>query len=219
MIEVTSIMSEPGYWAMAFLMMCALITLTSALYLRPKRTRFLEVVNEIVAEGRLTRADKAWLRSEIDRSKGVHLLIASPFAPFAIVAALVVAIFDGWNEGDNDISHEALQRKLDRLDRNIEATEAEVVELSEGVDPRKGNYWNDSRREEMRKLIYTIETWNNPLSMAWILAWMILASPLVLVAYFVSGSLKPFIVNIWEPLRNPVRSALLTIRPTLKTFG
>jgi len=196
---------EPGYWALAFLLACAVATLIASLALRGTRRRFADLVNELIDEGRLTKADKAWLRAEIERSKGAHLLIASPFAPFAILGALAVAAYEGWLGERHDVRLEQIEADIDRL-------HAETVELSQGVDPRTGNYWKDERHREIRHLSMVLETWNNPLSMIWITAWLAIASPFMVLAYFVTGSLKPFIMNVWEPLRDPILAVLESVR-------
>ncbi|NSZ73304.1 hypothetical protein G6L74_06050 [Agrobacterium tumefaciens] len=206
MIDVfTSSVSHPGVIALVFILACAAVTLTAAILLRPTRKRLLSLVTELCDEGKLTHADRAWLRVEIKRSKGSHLLIAAPFAPFAILGALAVAAYEGWVEDHDDERISELEKEIDRL-------HAEQVVESEGVDPRTGLYWKDARHSEIRDLSLTLEIWNNPLAMMWILFWLVVASPLMVLAYLASGSLKPFVVNVWEPLREPVLAALETVR-------
>lgn len=212
--------SEPGFWVLSFLLGCALVTLFSSLLLRGKRKRLLALVNEIINEDKLNDADKAWLIDDIERSKGTHLLIAAPFAPFFILAALALSAYEGWSSNlnsakpkDDLATREADSRKrMDALDDRIDTLRAKITIDSKGVDPRKGVYWNDKRRAEIENLSLDIETWNNPLAMMWIVLWLAAASPLMVVAYFASGSLRPFIINIWEPLRDPVLSVLSAAR-------
>lgn len=210
---------EPGFWVLAFLLGCALINLVSSLLLRGKRARLLALVKEIIAEGRLNDADKAWLVDDIERSKGTHLLIAAPFAPFFIIAALALSAYEGWTEtqdgeksSSDDTSPAATRKRLASLDERMDAVRAKITIDSKGVDPRAGAYWNDKRRTEIEDLALDIETWNNPIAMTWIVLWLIAASPLMVIAYFASGSLRPFVVNIWEPLREPILSVLSAAR-------
>ena len=205
---------EPGVWALSLLVFCAIATITSSLALRGSRRKFLALVSEITSEDNLTRADKAWLRSEIEQSKGTHLLVAAPFAPFAIVAALVFAAYEGWDDEVGHISSAGLAKereRLARLDERLDAVHARVIKESEGVDPMEGNFWHDPRRQEIGRLVNDLETWNNPIAMSWIIAWLVVASPLMIIAYLVSGSLKPFVTNVWDPLRGPVMAALASL--------
>lgn len=218
MIEIlNSFAREPGIWALSFLLTCALITLASSLLLKRTRSKLLSLVTELAYDEKLTKADKAWLRAEIDRSKGGHMIIAAPFAPFAILAALAVAAYEGWaedrqDEGRRDEDLSKTRERIADLDEKIVLLHARVIEEGEGIDPKSGAFWDDPRRKEISDLAFTLETWNNPLAMVWIFAWLIVAAPLMLIAYFASGSLKPFIVNVWDPLREPVLAALTTFR-------
>ncbi len=89
---MNELLNEPAVWVLVGLLTCAFLTLLTAIRLRPVRRRMLVLMHEIQAEGRLTPADKAWMRTEIDRSRGYHLLLVSPFAPFAIFAAIAAGI-------------------------------------------------------------------------------------------------------------------------------
>lgn len=199
-MRMTDLIFEPGVWASIALIGFALISLTASLLLRSSRRRFRLLVEEIIAENRLTAADKAWLRAEITRSKGRHLIVAAPFAPFAIFGAVAVGAYEGWFSKADEAD--------DALERDIERMMAENVELSQGVDPRTGNYWRDERHREVRDLALTLETWNNPISMCWIVIWLMAATPFLLAGWLISGTVKPFVMNVWAPLREPVLAIL-----------
>ncbi|WP_161632254.1 hypothetical protein [Aliihoeflea sp. 2WW] len=195
---MNELLNEPAVWVLVGLLTCAFLTLLTAIRLRPVRRRMLVLMHEIQAEGRLTPADKAWMRTEIDRSRGYHLLLVSPFAPFAIFAAIAAGIAEGWRPS---IGYE---NRIDEIKRDTDLLHRKGVEISEGIDPMKGRYWNDIRRQEIYELSATLETWSNPIAMLWILIWLGLAAPFLLIGYLVSGTLRPFLVNVWEPFRDPV---------------
>lgn len=192
---------EPGFWVLAFMVICAAITLASSLYVRQARRRMLKLLNEMRAEGKFSEADKAWLRQDIKTAQGKVLLVAAPFAPFAIFAALALGLYEGWTSLTYDQTVRKIEADTDRL-------HAEVIRISEGIDPRTGKLWNDPRRREITDLSLTLETWGNPIAMTWIIIWMVVAAPFLFLGYLTSGTFRPFIANVWDPLRDPVSSII-----------
>lgn len=197
---------EPGIWALAALLIFAAIRLVASIALRQSRRRMVELVDQIASEERLTRADKASLRAEIERSKGQALLVAAPFAPFAIFGAIAVGIYEGASKKNRNVW-------IKEIEADIERMQAEAIELTEGVDPRTGNYWRDARHKEIRDISAHLETWNNPIAMTWISIWLVAALPFLGLGYLVSGSIRPFVMNVWGPLREPVISVLSGLHP------
>lgn len=192
---------EPGMWVLLILISCSLIQCAASLALRKTRKRFADLVAEVMQEGNLTRGDKAWLKSQIDKSKGTHLLLSAPFAPFAILGAFVLGFVEASKERSFNDSSEYWHKIGEKL------TKDEVVEAYD-ADPTKGRLWLDDRRQEIQNASYTIETWNNPISVLWISAWLIISAPLLVISYFVTGSLRPFASSIWKPLQEPAVAAL-----------
>lgn len=199
---------NPSLVVIAPLAVFAAITLVSAIAMRSTRRKLLALVSEIVGEGRLTKADRAWLRFEVEKSKGTHLLVASAFAPGAILGAIVVGAYEGWmakHRGKSDEPHlDELRSSIDKTRGSIANLEAKFIKEHAGVDPREGLYWNDPRREQIGDLASALESWNNPIAMSWIIVWMVISLPALGVGYLIAGSLQPIVKNVWEPLRLPI---------------
>ncbi|MFC3208099.1 hypothetical protein [Aquamicrobium soli] len=193
---------EPAFWLLAALPVCGVIQLAASLYLRPRRREILSLVEDMVRED-LAKEDRAWLRHEIERSRAVHLLIASPFVPFAILGALAIAAYEGWK-----VSATNYDDRIETIGASTERIHRKAVEISEGISLKNSRFWNDPRAVRIRDLAGQIEDWNNPLAMTWIAIWLLAASPLLVAAYFISGSIRPFVVNLWTPLREPIASIL-----------
>lgn len=183
------------------LFVCGSIQLVSSLLLRKVRKKFADLIEVIMKEGDLSPADKAWLKSEIDRTDGTHLVVAAPFAPFAILGAIAL----GFTEAKN--KSEPTKKTLEKLD----IQDRKDMMLLTGEDPINGRLWEDPRRRELEDLGMTIETWNNPVSILWIYFWVAASIPLLAISYFVTGSLRPFVHNIWQPLRMPISTMLSEI--------
>ncbi len=196
-----SLLKEPGAWLLLGLILCGTIQLISSLKLRKVRKALADLVEEIIKEGELTPSDKAWLKAEIDRTDGTHLVVAAPFAPFAILGAIALGFTEAGNKSES--SKKTLEK--------IEIQERKSLVLLTGEDPINGRLWTDPRKEKIEDLAMTIESWNNPVSMLWIYFWLAASLPLLLISYFVAGSLRPFIHNIWQPLRLPISSMLSEI--------
>lgn len=193
---------EPAFWLLLLLPVCGLIRLASALYLRPRRRELLSLAQSLVRE-ELTKEDRAWLRHEIDRSRATHLLIASPFVPFAILGALAIAAYEGWK-----IAATSYDDRVETLETSAERLHSKSIEITVGISLNNSKFWNDPRAKRIRDLVGQIEDWNNPLAMTWIAIWLLAASPLLIATYFISGSIRPFVVNLWAPLREPIISIL-----------
>ncbi|MBN7759469.1 hypothetical protein JYP46_21830 [Nitratireductor aquimarinus] len=196
---------EPGFWVLAILTICGGITLVSSLVLRRTRRRLLDLVEEMSSEAPLSREDKALLRSETERSYGSELFVAAPFAPFAIFGAVALGAYEGWKK-------ESYDQTVERFDKSADRIYAESIELTEGIDPRRGRLWNHPRRRELHDHVIALETWNHPIAMTWIMCWIILALPFLGLSYLISGTMRPFYANIWEPLRDPVVSILRSVK-------
>lgn len=186
-----------------------LVQMVASLLLRNTRRRLVNAVDSVMKEGALSRPDKAWLRSKIETSSGNHLLIAALFAPFAIFGAVALGLYDGLNNAKRArVSPDNLADRIDQISVELEETRAKLeaadakgISLMEGADPRDGNLWNDPRRKEIDDLVHTVETWSHPIAVLWIFLWLIVAVPFVLVGYAISGTVAPFLTNLWEPLR------------------
>lgn len=200
---------QPGPLILAALVVFAVIKCAAALVIRSHRRRMLTKVRSLIAEPDLTREDKAWLRDEIETSKGKMLLAVSPLAPIAIFGAAMVGAYEGWRAREGGGRLFDFDSEVERIDRDTDRIHAKAVKLREGFDPRSGKYWNDPRREEIFDDSFVVEVWSSPLAALWIIAWLILASPLLLVGYAVSGTIRPFIENLWQPFREPLASALV----------
>jgi hypothetical protein len=202
MTEFTSMLSEPGFWVLCSLVVFASISLAASVLMRAKRRALLQLVSELVSEPH-TRADRAWLRYEIGRSKGGHLLFAAPFAPFAILGAIAIGAYEGWAaKGRSYDDHVSV------IKRETEEIQVRTIELVGSVKLSDAKLWSDPRRKQVFALASAIGDWNNPISMLWISFWLLAASPLLLIGYFVMGSTRPFLVNVWPPLREPVATIL-----------
>lgn len=193
----TDYLYEPGFWLLTFMVTCALISAVTSILLMPTRRRLRTGLEALLQEGDLSEGDKAWARSVISTSNGHHLLAAAPFAPFAILGALVVGAVDGWD-----------RRVLPRTDAQFDLSHADTIHLTEGANPRNGRLWNDPRRKEIDWDAHSVETWNHPVAMVWIGFWLVLALPFLFVGSKVSGSMRPFVDNVWSPLRDPINSIL-----------
>lgn len=186
-----------------------LVQLVAALLLRTTRRKLLAAIDGVLSDGPLGPADKAWLRNEIDTSSGTHLLIASFFAPFAILGAVALGFYDGfYAKKKPPLSHAKLADRIDVISaeleesrQSIETMEAKGILLAQGVDPREGKLWADPRRREISELVHVVETWNHPIATVWIILWLVIAAPFILVGYAISGTIAPFLSNLWEPLR------------------
>ncbi|CAM5419598.1 hypothetical protein ATER59S_02373 [Aquamicrobium terrae] len=203
---------EPGaLFLIAFVALGAVHFIASA-WLRPRRRRLLQLVTEIARDKDITREDKAWLRTEIDLSKSKTVLFASIIAPFAIIGALILGFYEGWRARARGKLAD-FDEHADLYERDSERMHKEIVELDTGLDPAKGKFWSDPRRKEVQEIAFTIENWSNPLAMIWILFWLVASIPLLAVGYFLSGSMQPFIQNLWEPIRDPVAAILHRVVP------
>lgn len=186
-----------------------LVQLVAALLLKGTRRRLLAAVDDVLSEGPLAPSDKAWLRDEIDTSSGTHLLIVSFFAPFAIFGAVALGLYDGLSikrkpaRSAQNLSDriENLSAELEETRLRLERMDAKGILISQGVDPRDGKLWDDPRRRAISSLTYSVETWSHPIAALWIFFWLIVAVPFVLVGYAISGTIAPFLKNLWEPLR------------------
>lgn len=193
--------AEPGVWVLAFLLVCAATNLLASLLLRSKRRRLLRLAEALADEPGFNKADRAWLRTEIENSQDKTVLIVSPLAPIMFLGALAVGFYEGWR--DKKPAHAPdLKRQAERIGRDRERMFERLVEVQSGIDPKEGNHWNDPRRHEVADLAFTIETWSHPMATLWICAWLVLALPVVLIGYLIAGSLEPFVRNTWGPFRH-----------------
>lgn len=199
---------QPGPLVLLSLLTFAVIKVAAAIYLRPRRRKLLALVASLVAEDDLSKEDKAWLRDEVDTSRGMTFLAVSPLAPFAILFAIVVGVVEGWRgRGEKDGLFD-YQAEVDRLNRDSDRVQARMVEIESGLDPRKGIYWNDKRRTQIADLTFDIETLSHPIAALWVFAWVVVASPLLVVGYLISGTIRPFLEHLWRPFRDPLVAAL-----------
>lgn len=205
---ILTLVRDPIFWVLAALPLFGLINLVASLYLRKSRRRLIEVINSMTSDARITKADKAFLRAEIGTSGGRHLLFAAPFAPAAILAAVVLGFVEGWQARNKSRRLFDLQTQIDRLQRESDTLTINAVKATEGHDPSAGVFWDDPRRREVQELSHVIETWSNPLATLWILFWLAMSAPLLVVGYLASGSIRPFVVNLWEPIRDPILSGI-----------
>jgi len=203
--------AEPGAWGLIGLLFFATINLVSSILLRPTRKRLLANVQALVKTGQLNKSDQAWIRADIDRSRGAHFIVASLLAPVIVPAAAIYGFYDGWN-GKTKTTKETLKDTRNSL----EASYVKTVSLFEGHDPRKGNYWNDSRRLQIRDDADTLEEWNNPVAMIWVSFWLLFAFPLLLVGYLASGTMRPFFERLGNPLRQVVEGIVSALVPSPK---
>lgn len=199
---MSDMMRDPVFWLLMILPLCSVIQLIAALYLRTRRRELLSLVEDLATEN-LNKEDRAWLRHEIERSRATHLLIASPFVPFAILGAVAIAVYEGWK-----VAASSYDERVKSIELNADRIHRQAVEIGEGISLKKSVFWDDPRSKRVRELAGHIEDWNNPIAMVWIAAWLIAALSLLVLAYFVSGSIRPFVVNLWGPLREPIASIL-----------
>ncbi|RUV37018.1 hypothetical protein [Mesorhizobium sp. M7A.F.Ca.MR.148.00.0.0] len=199
---MSDVMRDPVFWLLMILPLCAIVQLMAALYLRTRRRELLSLVEELASDD-LNKEDRAWLRHEIDRSRAIHLLIATPFVPFAILGALAIAVYEGWK-----VAASSYNERVHSVELSADRMHRKAVEIGEGISLKKSVIWDDPRSKRVRELVGQIEDWNSPIAMVWIAAWLIAALPLLVVAYFISGSIRPFVVNLWGPLREPIASIL-----------
>lgn len=196
------VIREPAFWMLAAIVTFSIVQLISALALRAARRGMLRAVQAISDERDINASDKAWLRYEIDRSRGAHILLGSFLAPLAFPAAAIFGLYDGWTRRAADgLSLSSTQQQFDEAEQRH-------INLCEGHDPSKGRYWSDARRKQISSYADTLESWNHPIAYIWIGVWLAAAFPLVLATYWISGSVRPFVDNLWRPLREPVASLI-----------
>lgn len=199
---MSEILSNPAFWLLAILPAFGLVRLSAAVYLRPYREKLRHLVDEM-SRGALSKEDRGWLRAALEQSRGRHLVIAAPFAPVMILAAVVFGVFEGWRDSQKS------------RDDRVDAAEAEVLRLRlarlddlAGMSLAKSRFASDPRGLRLTELVSKIEEWSSPISMLWIVVWLIVAAPLLVVSYAISGSIRPIITNVWAPLREPIESLI-----------
>jgi len=123
-----------------------------------------------------------------------------------------LGLYEGWQmRGRQKDALFNYELEVERLERDAERMHVKGIRHLTGLDPRRGKYWNDERRRQISKLSCSIENWSSPLAVLWIFFCLLVASPLLIIGYFVSGSIRPFIENIWAPVRDPVLAALARV--------
>lgn len=199
---MSDIVHNPMFWLIAIVLPgAALINLAASMWVRQARRDLLVLVKRLWPEA--SPQDRTWLWHEVDRSKGTHLLIASPLAPFAILGAVALGVYEGWRG-----AHETYDGHVKRIQGETALLEKDVYRLVTGEDADSSKIWNSPDGQRLGRLADHIENWNHPVAMLWIIGWLVVASPLLLGAYFVVGSLKPVITNMWAPLREPIAVVL-----------
>lgn len=197
---------EPAFWMLASIVAFSIVQLISALALRATRRGMLLAVQDVADTGDINASDKAWLRYEIARSRGTHILMGSFLAPLLFPIAAIFGLYDGWTR--RDVDDHAVRREFEEAERRH-------IKLCEGRDPSQGRYWHDNRRKQIGGYADTLETWSHPVAYIWIGVWLAASFPLVLATYWISGSIRPFVDNLWRPLREPVTVLLREARHIL----
>ena len=198
--------SEPGFWIIVGLPMFALINLMAALRQRTYSKRFYAELENLVRGRKLNAHDKALLSNMLPDKSPLVSIIASIFAPVALIGSVAVSLAQTWSRGEQERG--SLMKPLGEVDSLI----ATMVEMQSGLDPKKSALWGEPRRNHLYDLAHSIEFLESPLSAAWLGVWLIVALPGIALIYMLSGTTRYFVQNIMQPLQVSIALSLKSLK-------
>ena len=198
--------SEPGFWIIVGLPMFALINLMAALRQRTYSKRFYAELENLVRGRKLNAHDKALLSNMLPDKSPLVSIIASIFAPVALIGSVAVSLAQTWSRGEQERG--SLMKPLGEVDSLI----AKMVEMQSGLDPKKSALWGEPRRNHLYDLAHSIEFLESPLSAAWLGVWLIVALPGIALIYMLSGTTHYFVQNIMQPLQVSIALSLKSLK-------
>src|SRR3569833_1995805 len=158
-------LAEPGFWIVAALGGFGCVHWIGARLARPKFARLNDLADSLLADERLTQADRAWLEVVLDDALDRRIpWLATIAAPIAMIAQLFVVI----NVARDPQSRSIYERKARaRLDEGCVRTTV----LKTGIDPSQGRLWSSPERALIEKLAFDGQMLSAPLSLMWLAIW------------------------------------------------